>query len=171
MKKKLTEIFADEPMNATHLMGCPNACPGKHAHATVLDLGILQVLLGGEHVGEGVEIISEGVEAHGIPHFASGSRQRRHHGERRRGGTFLRRCERRCGSRKEGSEGERKLGHGHSLIGQRVTRTARSRECCVVMTILGTATYVATHVERFVWISSIWNLETNRSTKIRFTRD
>lgn len=51
--------------------GGPNAGPGEHGHAAVLDLGLLEELGAGEHVGEGVGRVLEVGEAEGIPRLAA----------------------------------------------------------------------------------------------------
>ena len=51
--------------------GGPDAGPGEHGHAAVLDLGLLEELGAGEHVGEGVGRVLEGGEAEGIPRLAA----------------------------------------------------------------------------------------------------
>ena len=48
-----------------------DAGPGEHGHAAVLDLGLLEELGAGEHVGEGVGRVLEGGEAEGIPRLAA----------------------------------------------------------------------------------------------------
>lgn len=54
---------------STYLVGGPDSGPGKHGHASLLDLGFLEELGVGEHVGEGIKGLSQSklVQAQGIP--------------------------------------------------------------------------------------------------------
>lgn len=62
------EVHAEAEAGGT---GGPDAGPGQHGHPAVLDLGLLQELGAGEHVGEGVGRVLEGGEAEGIPRLSS----------------------------------------------------------------------------------------------------
>ena len=92
-------------------MGCPDSGPRQHGHAAVLLLRRIQVLLLGEHVGEGVKGLAaaQSVQTQRIPvtrRLQGGLGRRR--GRRLRG-------ERRGAGRQRGEEGEGKLGHGDNV--------------------------------------------------------
>mmetsp|Transcript_5041 Transcript_5041/g.8566 ORF Transcript_5041/g.8566 Transcript_5041/m.8566 type:complete len:249 (+) Transcript_5041:334-1080(+) len=74
----------------------PNARPGQHGHPAVLDLGLLQELRAGEHVGEGVGGVLEGGQAERVPRLSADLLETSGGRERSLGGRVGRRGK--CGS-------------------------------------------------------------------------